>query len=288
MFKNKANFFLLLVLLLGFACKNNDTNKTKLASFDDEILYWEDIAEDFPSGLSKNDSLVFINSYVNTWLKNKVNLSQAEKNVNIDETKLQKQINDYRSSLIIYTYQKELIYQKLDTLVSDQEVEKYYNEHPNDFTLKDNIVKVAYIKMPKDARNTKQVAQMLKSYNPEDAANLIEFAENFAVNYFIDDDVWLLFEDFLKEVPIQTYNQEQYLKNNTYVEFEDESYKYMVRFTGFRVKNTVSPLSFEFDKIRSLVINKRKIELIRKMEKDVFEEALKSGDIKIYDQNNDK
>ena len=277
---NKCIFLLFFLVL--FACDNNKISQKKIASVGKYTLYLEELSDALPENISGKDSIQFAQNYINQWLSSKILLIKASENINVDEKKIDKQIEDYKNSLIIYEYQKMLIYQKLDTLVSDAEISTYYEEHQNDFLLKDNIIKVAYVKLPKEASNTKQLRQMLKEYTVENSYRLRDFADKFAVNYFIDDEIWLIFNDFLKEVPIKTYNQEMYLKNNNYVEFQDSLFQYFVRINGFKIKDAISPISFEYEKIRSLIINQRKIKLINEMETEIFKDAQKSGDIKIY------
>lgn len=276
-----GSLFVLLLISI-FSCREEDNTHKKLATVGKYVLYLEDLKEVLPENISSKDSLLFAQNYINQWLSAKILLIKASENVNIDSRKIDKQIEEYKNSLIIYEYQKMLIYQKLDTLVSDAEISTYYEEHQNDFLLKDNIIKVAYVKLPKEAGNTKQLRQMLKEYSEENSSRLRDFAEKFAVNYFIDDEIWLIFNDFLKEVPIKTYNQEMYLKNNNYIEFQDSLFQYFVKINGFKIKDAISPISFEYEKIRSMIINQRKIKLINDMEADIFKEAQKSGDIKIY------
>jgi hypothetical protein len=86
----------------------------------------------------------------------------------------------------------------------------------------------------------------------------------------------------LAQIPIKTYNQEEYLKNHQNLEVQDSLYYYFVRFRDFRIKENISPLSFEKDRIRNIILNKRKMELINKMHQDVYDNALKKNDFEIY------
>ena len=115
---------------------------------------------------------------------------------------------------------------------------------------------------------------------------LEDYCHQYAMNYFLDDTTWLLFDDLLKEIPIRTYDQEQFLQNNRNIEIEDSSMIYFVNIKGFMIKESLSPLSFEKENIRSLIINKRKLQLVQEMEKAAYEQALKDNDFEIF--NNDK
>ena len=96
------------------------------------------------------------------------------------------------------------------------------------------------------------------------------------------DQLVQLFDDLLKEIPIKTYNKEQFLQNNRLVEVQDSAYIYFVNIKGFKIKDSVSPLSFEKDNIKNIILNKRKLELIDSMNKDIYDNALKNKNFEIY------
>ena len=88
-------------------------------------------------------------------------------------------------------------------------------------------------------------------------------------------------DDLIKEIPIRTYDKEQFLKNNRFVEVEDSTYYYFVNIKGFKIKDSLSPLVFEHDNIINIILNKRKLKLIEEMEKSAYDEAMKHNDIQI-------
>jgi hypothetical protein len=141
---------------------------------------------------------------------------------------------------------------------------------------------VNFVKL--DKQNTAAIGKIKKvfySEKPEDRAKLESLCQENAVNFFLDDQSWLLFNDLLKEIPIKTYNEEQFLQNNRSVEMQDSAYQYLVNILKFRIKDGVSPLSFERDNIRSIILNKRKLNLINKMKDDLYKEALEKKQIEV-------
>ena len=245
-------------------------------------LYSSDIKEIIPPGIAPDDSARRAENYINSWVKEKLLVHKAEANLGKDQKDVEKQLNDYRNSLIIYAYEKELVRQKLDTIVSDDEIQKYYDAHPADFELKDNILKVVYVKVDKKAPNISKLRTIIQSDKPQDRKDLESYAKQFGQNYFLDDNVWLLFDDLLKEVPIETYNKELYLQNNRFVELADSSSLYFVSIRGFMTRNSHSPLAFEKENIRNIILNQRKLDLIGRMHDDLYKEAMENKDIKIY------
>jgi hypothetical protein len=209
-------------------------------------------------------------------------LKKAESNLGDEQKDVSRQLEEYRSSLITYAYESKLIGQNLDTSVSDAQIASYYERNKQNFELKDNIIKVVYLRL---ARNAPKLAYVKEWYKREDAKSrqlLADYCRQYAENYYLDDQTWLLFDDLLKEIPIKTYDKEQFLMNNRVLEITDNNSLYLVNIKGFMIKNSTSPLSFERDNIRQMIVNERKLRLIEEMEKKAYEEARKKGDIEVF------
>lgn len=270
-----------------FSCKtpvkNDDAEKGKvLARVYTYKLYESDLHDVIPAGLSPEDSSRRAVNYINAWTKEMLLVYKAEQNLRGADKNVEKQLRDYRNSLIIYNYEKQLVSQKLDTVVPDAEIETYYQQHPNDFELRDNIVKVVYVKVDKKAPNQNKLPGWIKSDKPQDRKDLESYCKQFAVNYYLDDESWLLFDDLLKEVPIVTYNKELFLQNNRFVSFSDSTYAYFMDIKGFMTRNSHSPLAFEKENIRNIILNQRKRDLIEQMHTDLYKDAMENKDIEVY------
>lgn len=277
--------FFLFVLVAFISCKSfrkNADKKNAVARVYGNYLYPEDIAGIVPAGSSKQDSLAITTNFIQNWIRQKVVLHKAEENLDNEKKDVEKQLEEYRNSLITYAYEKALIGQKLDTSVSQNEVEQFYNLNQSNFELKDNIIKVIYLKISNKSPKIERVRQWYKSDNKRDRVLLTEYCHQYALNYYLDENAWLLFDDLLKEIPIKTYDKEQYLQNNRNIEIEDSTNVYLVSIKGFKIKNSVSPLSFEDNNIRTMIINQRKLKMIEQMEQQAFDIAKKNGDFEVY------
>lgn len=272
------------VFLVALASCGSSDKKTEgiVARVYDQYLYKSDIIGIVPDGTSKKDSISIVRNYINNWIKQKLVLYTAEKNLSSSQKDFEKQLEAYKNSLIIFNYEKELIKQKLDTMVSDDSIKAYYGRNQKDFLLKDNIVKVWYVKMLLNSANKATVRQLYKMDDETSKNTLEEYCKKYAVNYFLDDSTWLYFSDLLKEIPVKTYNQEDYLKYNRYIEMDDSTYTYFLNIKDFQIKENVSPLSFEKENVRKIILNKRKIDLIEEIEESIFNDAMKNEDFEIY------
>ncbi|MEY4110779.1 MAG: hypothetical protein RLZZ46_1134 [Bacteroidota bacterium] len=274
--------WLLGTVTLLFSCGDaGEENSVTIAKAFGTELTLREARSRMPKGLTGNDSIAFLKSYAEQWVKEQVLLEAAERNLDAEELDMSKELEDYRKSLIIYSYENALVNQKLDTLVSESEMMNYYQTHQQDFSLKDNIIKVNFVKLRKDAPGISRAKTMMRSQKESDLVALENYCRDNAVNFFLETDSWLMFSDLLKEVPIQTYDQEAFLKNNRLIEFIDGDYLYLVNIIGFRIKDSVSPFPFEKDNIRNLILNKRKISLVEEAKRQTLENAIQKNDAQI-------
>lgn len=271
-----------------FACKSGkDAKEGAIARVYESYLYLDDIRGIVPKGIKAEDSISLIKKYINGWITETLILHKAEQNLGEEQKNVEKQLKDYRRSLITFAYEKELVNQKMDTGITSQEIEGYYNKHKNNFELKDNIIRVLYVKVNKKAPNLPKVRQLYRSEIPKDKEALESYCHQYAENFYLDDKGWLLFDDLLKEIPIQpTYNKELFLQNNRFIEVSDSSNLYFVNIKGFQIKNSISPLAFEKENIKNIILNKRKLELINKMKTETFNEAQNNKDVEEFTKQN--
>ncbi len=287
--KKLSPYLFVVVILIACHSKSaKDINRVAIARANNVYLYADNIKDIVPNGTTAKDSLELIKQYIDNWIHELLVIQKAEDNLADEQKNVEKQLQDYRNSLITYAYEKELVKQKLDTVVTDTDIEEYYNNNKADFELKDNIIKVIYVKVSKKAPEIDKLKNWYKSDNVKDQEQMASYCHQFAENFYLDDTSWLLFDDLLKEIPIQTYNKELFLQNNRYVEVSDSLSNYFVNIKGFKIRNSLSPLSFEKENIRNIILNKRKLQLITKMKMDVYNEAVNNNKIEIYTNDTDK
>lgn len=277
--KNSLIIFLLLLTSCSYLHKEGDR---PVARVDDDYLFESDLAGLVTSGTSVTDSLSLTRNYIDSWIKKKILIHQAEKNLTENQLDFSNELDDYRNSLVLFAYENMLIAQRLDTIVSDEEIESYYLDNQNNFQLKNNIVRLSYVKIPVDSKQIRQIRRSFYSDEPRDKEVLADLCDKHSAQYFLDDETWLIFEDVTKEIPILTYNQEAFLRNRRNFEMQDSLYLYLVKFLDFRIRENTSPLQFEQERITSIILNKRKLNLLNTMRQDVYDEALQKNTIETY------
>jgi hypothetical protein len=248
----------------------------------DKELSVADIRNIVPNGVSRADSLTIIRNYVDHWIRQQVVLRKAEDNLDEDAKDVTKELEEYRNSLITYQYERQLIRQELDTSVAEEEIEKYYHEHESNFKLRNNIVQVNYFRLPVKSPKIEKVRTWYKSGQPRDRKLLEEYCFQFATDYYFNDQDWMPFDELQKKVPLETYSQEQFLRSNRHIEILDSTHISFLIIKGFKIKESLSPLSFERENIRNLIINRRKLDLIAVMEKAAYEKAVEENQVENF------
>jgi hypothetical protein len=264
--------------------KNKGPEAKPIARVFDSYLYPSDIKDLVPKGAKAADSIAIVKQYIDHWMEEQVLLHQATTNLGEKQMDLSKQIEDYKNSLIIYQYEKELVREKLDTNVSEAEIEKYYKDNQKDFELKNDIVKLIYVKVNKKVPGIDKLKALIMSDKTADRDKLSKFCTQYAENFFLNDNAWLMFDDVLKEIPIQTYNQDLFLQNNNnhFVQIDDTANVYCLGIKGYMIKNSISPISFEKENIKKIILNQRKMQLIDDVKKNLYQDAQTHNNTQVF------
>jgi hypothetical protein len=279
--------FSCIVLLLGCdtlsskkVLNTNTESSFVVARVGNNLLNRGDIAN---LGVARSDSAEVAEKFVLNWIKKELLVQKASQENNIDLSEIEQKVDDYRYALISFEYQKLIIQQQLNTEVSDEEIEAYYLNNKNSFVLRQNILRGRYLKLNQEAQKIRAVKRWIRSDRPKDLESLQEYAFQFADNYSLEDSTWIKFDDIIKNSPFSTLtNKVQFLKTNRYVEEKDSLYLYLLKINEYKISEDISPLEFVKDDIRNIIINKRKVALVKELENKIFEEAQKDEDYQIY------
>ncbi len=281
-----AKFVSLLYYLLGVAvlitasCKN-DKGK-KLARVGDNYLYSSDLNGLIRPNTNAADSEQFAKNYIRNWVEQQVLLMEADKALTDEEKNRDIQIADYKNSLMIESLRQKIVTQHTDTAVTTAEIREYYIKNRKEFELKTNLLRLNYFKFKKGLTGIEKARQWFLADEVNQTAKLMEYSRVFAEFTFVNDTVWLKFDDIAKEIPLKAYNEEQFLTNNRKTILEDAVFLYFVDIKDSRIRSGVSPLELELENIRNIIGNKKKIDAVKKKEIELLRNAEKEGVTEIY------
>lgn len=277
--KEQKILIFLIFLMLTVACFNGNDQRV-IASVNEKDLLLSEVIKEMPE--STEDSSFFIDSYINIWVRKQLMIYHAEINLSSGLTDYEKQIQEYRESLLIYAYQQELINQNFDTTITSQEILEYYNRYREEFKLVKNIFIGRYIVVDKSAPSLKDLSKWYKSDNEESVEKLVDYCQQFAKEYYLTDSSWQYFSNINDRLPNLISEEEYFLQHTKGVWFEDEIYRYYIYIKDYQIKGSVSPLDMEREKIRNVLLNKKKIQYLKQLEDELYQNALDLKKIKIY------
>ncbi|MBL4585594.1 MAG: hypothetical protein JKX84_00845 [Flavobacteriales bacterium] len=268
----------------GCGVFTQEESRTPIAKVKEHTLFADELQAALPADLTVEDSTRFADNFIAQWATEMLLLDKAELNLTDKQKDVSAQLEEYRSSLIIYLYQKQLLRQQLDTTVSAEEIGEYYNNNKQNFELRDNIARAVLVKLSKDSEDVEKVKKLMRSDKQENREELEEYCGQHALSYHLNTDVWIPFNDLLEQMPQVSYLNLNYFSLYKFAEVQDSTARYLLRIKEIKYKNSVSPLEFEQENIRNILLNQRKLELIRKLEKDIFEEAVSKNEFKILSE----
>ena len=193
----------------------------------DHELHRSDLAGIVPEGLSPEDSAAIIGNYVAQWVRQTVVLAKADKNVKQDFTR---QLGEYRNSLLTYAYERQIVDQLLDTVVTPAQIREYYDNHRSDFLLKNSIVKAVYVIAPKRSNAVPALKNIInkRQFSDAEVVDMEQLATRHGLQGYYDSDTWIPFYTLQSAVPITTYNESLYLRQNNTIVLSDDSLSYFV------------------------------------------------------------
>jgi len=276
---------LIIFAAIGVLCctrKAEPVAEKPLARVFDNYLYADDIKGVVSSGITGQDSISVLNDFIEKWVRNQLLLNKAENNLTEQEKDVQKQIENYRSSLLIYAYQQSYLHQKLDTNVNETEIEAYYKDNQSNFVLNDPLMKGTFIKLPVKAPEIYKVRQWYRSDAPEDLKNLEGYCYNHATVYDHFNDGWVNLNEVLRSIPSDSKILLNTLKNRKYIEIRDQNYYYFVTAKDIVSEGEATPYDLVKNDIHSIILNKRKVQLISELETSIYTDAQNREHFIIY------
>ncbi len=272
----------ILTLLTGCDYFQKNTNEVVVAECYGKYLYESDLKGIVPVGASIMDSIQHVSTYIDSWIRKQTLVHQAESNLDMEELDLKKQLEEYRNSLVIYAYESQLISQKLDTLVSEDEIAQYYAQNKEDFQLRNTMVRVAYVILNED---NEQKADFKKLMSDPDTLLLQDIdllATQNAAKSHLDVDHWVRLDELTNIVPIEIFNAESFLKKNKFVSFDMNESTYMVRFVDYLLEESTSPLELVRTNIKDVILAQRKQDMLEKMRIAVYDKARREHAFETY------
>ena len=284
----KQLIYIALLCFLLSACSLFVETDEPVAKVGNKILTMKELSGYIPNYLDATDSSLWAEDYIKKWVQRELLLQKAEDNLKAGMKDVSRELEEYRNSLIVYRYKNELMKQKIDTIVKDIDIQKYFNEHRESFILNRNIVKAIYIKVPLEVSSPENLKDLCLSDSKDKVAKLNEFCVSYAKAYDRFNNQWVAADMVLKNTPVVITDQDNFLQRNRFSESSDMNYYYIVCIRDYRLSGQVSPIEYVQGDIRNLILSKQKIEFLKQIEKDIYKEGLDKNKVKLYKIKNNR
>lgn len=265
------------------SCNNSNTvesEKVIARAYGKELLL-DSLCARIPDQLGYEDSLDLSERLINVWLREQVLISQAEKSLVNESSTLQKRVDDYRNTLLVSEYEKIFVKTRLDTIISDEEIEEFHSTNPELFKLSDHVVKAVFVFLPAEEQNLDSASHWLASADSLSLPKLEKWCIEHNAHYGLDIEYWWFLSDLLDVVPMQIYRIEDQLQSRKVISFTHEELTFMVHILDHRLKDLPSPLPIAKEQIKEIILHSRKKELLEELRDDLVKEAWSLGLISI-------
>lgn len=279
------NIFLIIIFTVLTTC---DFPRAKasikpLARANDALLFKDDVDFSFIDGMAKSDSIIFVQNVINDWATNQLLIDGAIQNLN-NKTQLdfEQLIQQYKRDLYSSAYLEVLVGNNLDSLVSYQELQEVYLLNKELFTLKEDLLKLRYININTSLSNLNEVKQMFKRFNSDDRSKLDSMSIQFN-SFYLRDTTWIKKEDVISKIkPLEQGFNKVLLKKSNFIELKDSLGLYLIQIKEVLQRGKTAPVEYVSPTLKQIVINNRKLKLIRKLKSDIVNDAIKNKKFETY------
>ena len=274
----------ILALLTMTSCKHEVEHggKTPLVQVGDNFLYLEEVTQALPYGISGNDSVAMVAEFVRKWVEEQILYEKAEHNVKGDE-RIERMVADYRRTLVLNNYEHMLLQQKMPEELSEEELQKYYNDNKQLFILEEPVVKGVFIKAPLTSPGLKDLKRWYKDNSDESLEQLEAYAFRNAVIYDYFYEHWVPLSYLEGKIFVDLAALANDFAAQRDIEVKDEEYCYLLHIEDYVMKGQAKPYDLARHEIIDLLANSRKVEFMDRVKKDLYNQSVEKNRIKYYD-----
>ena len=271
-------FYITLTALL-FSCNKQDKVEHAIARVYDKYLYEEDIIKKLPENLATEDSILFRNNFINIWATEQLLLNKAKINIEGGNDDIKNLVEDYKRELLIDKYKQAVLQQDLDTIITEIDIDEYYESNKSIYKLNEDLVQLKYIHFNNEIKEKNEIVKLFKSNDSNDINNLIDRELEFN-SFNFNDSIWVSYNLVEKKLPI--LKGEKKLKKNQFIQKEDSLGVYLVAVKNILNRNDIAPQSYVRPLIKQMILHKRKLELTKKIEQTLVNDAINKKQFEQY------
>ena len=245
-------------------------------------LHRSELEKFIPAGVSPEDSANLAARYINAWAEDLLMVDMAQAQLSSAEKDVSKELEQYRRTLLKYRYEQLYINQRLDTLVTDAEIEQYYADNAKKFSLERPVIKARLLIIPADSRQLKTIRKYMSSEDDTEVTEAEQLAFTAAIKYVDMSDTWMDAITLGQELGVDYKALLAAIKNN-FAELKDDAGNLHIAFiTDMVADGKTAPLDYCRERIRDLILSARRHNLQLSLEQSLLEDARNNNTFVIY------
>ena len=245
-------------------------------------LYRSELRKYIPAGVSSSDSTNLALQYINSWATGQLYSDMAVSQLSKADQDVTSELESYRRSLLRFRYEQQFVNERLDTLITEDQMMSFYKSHQSLFNLERPILKVRFIDIVKTSEQRESLIKKMSSNRPSDVVAVDSLARVFAIKYFDNSQTWMDASTLAKEFGTDYLTMLSQYKNNYITIESSDMADVKVAYVREMKKTGVAPYEFCIDRIREYILSERKRELLVALEQRLLDEASDKGQFVIY------
>lgn len=272
--------FILLLCLLSLCLSSCKQKDTVVAEAYHAKLYLSQLAAQIPDSFSPADSAQLAQILIEDWIKQQIILHEAKQALPLKSQNFEKEIDEYKNTLLVNTYFNFLTSDSGQFTVSDDELEQFIKKYESRYTVNREIIKINYVKTARDSKLIKELKELLfdDDRRTEEKQRIEELCAD-SIEYFLEDNTWLYLDDIQNEFPIEIKNKESILSQNKYIETEDSDYHYLIVFLDYKSRRTINETKEEIAAARMMLTQQKKQNFVNQKIEKLMQKSMQSGQI---------
>lgn len=282
-------FFFNAILLVIPSCKQkNETVKMDddpIVTVLDHTLYRYQLDDMMPHGLPSKDSITIAEENIKNWIDNVLIYEKAKRNI-INKKNIDELVENYRQSLIIHSYQEDLVRDRAvkEKYQAEDKLFDFYNDNKSRFLLKEPVIKGLYLKVPVGSPQLSNFRKLYTQGTEKAVENIDKNSLQNAIGYDYFYNKWVNFDDVLSTIPHQIKDEDQFLKNNKTLDIQDSLYVYLLHVKEYKLAGEVAPFEFVKDNIIQIIRERDRNSYLKQIRADLYDKAIADKEIKFYNK----
>lgn len=227
--RNSPTFLFLVLLWLLTGCKQID-NPIVAKAFHHN-LYLSEVVEKIPYSESKEDSLLFMEQYVNEWVLHQTLLAYAKQDLSRKDQDFSSQIKQYKEQLLINAYMQKMTKDGSRFVVSSQELADFdatpdaMSDETPEYR---GMVKLNYIKLSTSSKLYYKIKKLLfEEKDRVKATTQLELLCADTIEYYLDNEHWF-YTDFIEKELLFSFSSKENIDLKENFDFIQDGNRYLV------------------------------------------------------------